>query len=135
MRKIELKNEKIKEVFNQKETVRNRINELNEKINGFKKEINELNNKINNLNNNYGVYTRELMRIAREGVEVAEDEYINAIKKGENEELYLEIKNADDLIDTNRENAIKQIKNIKEQDEEILKEVGEIVDEDNLEVK
>lgn len=135
MREVIIKNKEISKIYDDYKATEVRVNEIYKEIDEKYKEINALENKINNVQNNNGVYKRKLLKIAMEEIKMEEGEKGAGIVKNDNGDVVMKIETIDDVIENNKKLLLDQFENAKKSDLEAVKEIGEIVDEDNLEVK
>lgn len=135
MREVIIQNKEISKIYDDYKATEQRVQELYQKMEDLYKEINALQNKINNVQNNNGVYQRQLLKIAMEEVKMEETEKGAGVEKNDKGEVIMKIETIDDVIENNRKLLLEQFENAKKSDAEAVKEMGEIVDEDNLEVK
>lgn len=135
MREVIIQNKDIAKIYDDYKATEQRAKELYQKMEDLYKEINALQNKINNVQNNNGVYKRQLLKIAMEEVKMEETEKGAGVEKNDKGEVIMKIETIDDVIENNKKLLLEQFENAKKSDAEAVKEMGEIVDEDNLEVK
>lgn len=136
--KIVLNNEKIKDIYNEKNEYKKRVDELTEEIGKLDKEKNKLESKRANVQKNVCILTKKMTMLAYDEIEnkINEADNIFCITEDENGLLVADVTTVEDNLKEIEPNVRKRFIDMKADDRKPF-EKGEdtLVDEDNLEVK